>query len=173
MDILVFGDSGVGKTSLVQQFMLKKIADSSRVGKDLYQFASKGHCFTIFDCPGEFVWLYGRDVPFRPILRRVPAVLLVFDVNKQDTFYGLSEWLTRLAKSCDRETYLVVVGTQQDLMHKDRVNDDVVREWCAAHGLNYFPASALTGEDVVEIFENIVDHIKPPVNQLKSSCLLL
>lgn len=80
---------------------------------------------------------------------------MVFDVQNRKSFEALSLWMTECNKYGATENMVTVVcGNKIDDDPKRRtVSEKEAREWCIKNGYKYFETSALTGDNVSEMFD--------------------
>ena len=161
LKIILVGDSNTGKS-----FFFNKLAErptdnlSSTVGVDfsiVYQ--------TVYD--KEFrinLWDTAGQENFAPIIRSyyrgVAGVLLVFDVGDKRTFDNLNFWLHELETNKDpnHPCPVIVVGHKIDKTHR-AVSRDEAEEFAKLKGITYMEASSKTGQNVDDIFHEIVRKI--------------
>ena len=84
------------------------------------------------------------------------AVILVFDLSDLDSFRHLDERMTTFQniKGCDK-TIFFLAGNKCDKI--PCINDQDIEDWASKHNCRYFPTSALTGENITELFQTLVD----------------
>lgn len=52
----------------------------------------------------------------------------------------------------------MIVGNKCDLKERIAVSQDTIKKYCAELGLKYYEISALTGENVKEMWEDVIAH---------------
>ena len=158
--IIFVGDAGVGKTSIVGRIMdnpFKETYETS-IGVD---FCSKNIRYKglstklqIWDSAGQE--RYKSLIP--SYIRNSSIVFLVYDVSKKQTFKNIPEWISFIKKIED--SIIVLIGNKSDLTLPRIVPKELVEDYCKKNGIEYyFEASAKTGENVHEIFKNIVKNL--------------
>ena len=156
--LIVLGDGGVGKTSLINQFVEKKFAQDykSTIGvnimaKEYQLFENVDIKFALFDVAGQ---KYFRKVR-KQYYRGAQAIIFVYDVTRSETLEGVKTW------SKDAEIELgdlkklkcLVIGNKIDLkrevdmMEGKQVADDL--------GFPYLETSAKDGTNVDRAFGRI------------------
>ncbi|CAI0423086.1 unnamed protein product [Linum tenue] len=146
LKVIILGDSGVGKTSLMNQYVNRKFSNQYKatIGADFLtkevQFEDRLFTLQIWDTAGQERF-QSLGVAF---YRGADCCVLVYDVN---------------ASPPDPENFpFVVLGNKVDV---DGGNSRVVSEkkakaWCAAKGnIPYFETSAKEGFNVDAAFECI------------------
>ena len=163
--VIVIGDVGVGKTSLLRRYQNpeQEISDiTSTMGVDYCAMD------TIIDGLRIRVHLWdtmGQE-RFRTLtknfFRRAKGVLLLFDVTKRDTFLSIDEWINNLKTfDLDKEEVLII-GNKVDLQRE--VSFAEGKQISASHGIKYLETSAMTGENVKECIEQLMYNIKDNCN---------
>ena len=82
------------------------------------------------------------------------GVLMVYDVNIQETFDNLERWEKEVAKNgLDLSKCVVaVLGNKIDIK-KRQVKTETAKDWAKGRGYKFFEASARTGTNVNEAFK--------------------
>ncbi|XP_062148550.1 ras-related protein Rab7 isoform X2 [Alnus glutinosa] len=161
LKVIVLGDSGVGKTSLMNQYVYKKFIQQYKatIGADFVtkelQIDDKQVTLQIWDTAGQERF-QSLGAAF---YRGAECCVLVYDVNVLKSFETLNTWREEFLKQADPaepEAFpFVLLGNKID---KDGGNSRVVsekqaKEWCAARGnMAYFETSAKEGYNVDEAF---------------------
>ena len=82
--------------------------------------------------------------------RSCHGVFLVFDQTDRPSFTSLDYWITLISEKSSEMPIVVVIGNKNDLTNNIQVNYEEINQFCKNKGLTYFPASAVTGENVHE-----------------------
>ncbi|CAI9109195.1 OLC1v1008970C1 [Oldenlandia corymbosa var. corymbosa] len=190
LKIIVIGDSGVGKTSLMSQYVNKKFIHLHRatIGADFLtkevQLDGKLATLQIWDTAGQERF-HSLGAAF---YRGADCCVLVFDVNLLRSFETLQNWHEEFLKQADPanpETFpFVLIGNKVDINGGScrAISEKVVREWCASRGnIPYFETSAKENVNVDYAFISIAriahaynhEHeqdIWPPFEEAPSHC---
>ncbi|XP_027365809.1 ras-related protein Rab7 isoform X4 [Abrus precatorius] len=134
LKVIVLGDSGVGKTSLMNQYVYRKFSQQYKatIGADFVtkeiQVDDKLVTLQIWDTAGQERF-HSLGAAF---YRGADCCVLVYDVNIHKTFDTLNNWHDEFLK---------------------QVTEKKAREWCASRGnIPYFETSAKEGYNVEEAF---------------------
>jgi len=159
--IILCGDSAVGKSKLVERFLMD--------GYQPQQLST--YALTLFrhnmDLPvgegGEKVevaidfWDTAGQERFQSMhpsyYYKAHACILVFDVGRKSTYKNLSQWYTELREHCPKIPTIVVAN-------KIDINKEVTKKafnFPTKHNLPLFFASAADGTNVVTLFEETVN----------------
>ena len=152
--ILIIGDSGVGKSSLLMQFSDNLLSNTPTIGIDIK------NCTV--DVKGAKVklkiWDTAGQERFRTITsmhyRGTHGVIFVYDVTNADTFRSIKKWLHEIDQSCDRVSR-VLVGNKDDDHKKKVVSLEVAQQFADQIGIPLYETSAKKGKNVEEVFHAI------------------
>ena len=161
--VVVLGESGVGKTSIVARFKdvnkqfseipLPRTNQSEEHFQRLH-FRDKSVHLHLIDMGGHKFTKAASFVP--QIFRRVRGAVLVFDLTSQVSFLEVQTWLNVVKELCSEEVALVLVGNKSDEPER-WVDERQVQDFAKKEGMFYMEASAKTRENVDEIFSVLVD----------------
>ena len=103
--------------------------------------------------------------------RRANGIVLVYDVQNQESINQLENWMHQIRQKADPEIEIVLVGNKLDPYAE--VNLTSGQDLASRFGIRFFTVSSKTGEGVASIFEVITELIltKNPniLNQASSS----
>ncbi|KAK8568110.1 hypothetical protein V6N13_106051 [Hibiscus sabdariffa] len=162
LKVIILGDSGVGKTSLMNQYVNKKFSNQYKatIGADFLtkevQFEDRLFTLQIWDTAGQERF-QSLGVAF---YRGADCCVLVYDVNSMKSFDSLNNWREEFliqASPSDPENFpFVVLGNKTDVDGGNSrvVSEKKARSWCASKGnIPYFETSAKEGVNVEEAFQ--------------------
>ncbi|KAG5556818.1 hypothetical protein RHGRI_007165 [Rhododendron griersonianum] len=156
--ILLIGDSGVGKSSLLVSFISNSLEDlAPTIGVDfkikLLAVGGKRLKLTIWDTAGQ--------EKFRTLTssyyRGAQGIILVYDVMRRETFTNLSDvWAKELdLHSTNQDCVKMLVGNKVDLESERVVSREEGIELAKEHGCLFLECSAKTRENVGQCFEEL------------------
>lgn len=161
IDIIVIGDTSVGKTAAT----LKFVDDVSLTSLN----ATIGVNFktTILCIDGEDIqlniWDTAGQEKYRSLTQsyftKAQGIALFFDVTNRDSFNHLQSWINEIDEKIDLNATkipIVICGNKIDLESKRVVSHDEASSF-ASGKYPYFETSALTGEGVREAFTKIAE----------------
>ncbi|VFV44829.1 ras-related protein rab-7a [Lynx pardinus] len=145
LKVIILGDSGVGKTSLMNQYVNKKFSNQYKatIGAD---FLTKEQ-----DRNGSS--------PLVAFYRGADCCVLVFDVTAPNTFNTLDSWRDEFliqASPRDPENFpFMVLGNKIDLENR-QVATKRAQAWCySKNNIPYFETSAKDAINVEQAFQMI------------------
>ena len=154
--LLIIGDSGVGKSSLLMQFSDNLFSDTTTptTGVDFK------NCTV--DVEGAKVklkiWDTAGQERFRTITsmhyRGTHGVIFVYDVTNADTFKSIRKWLHEIDQNCNRVSR-VLVGNKDDNHEKKVVPLEEAQQFADQIGIPLYETSAKEGKNVEEVFHAI------------------
>ncbi|KAE8726438.1 Ras-related protein Rab7 [Hibiscus syriacus] len=158
LKVIILGDSGVGKTSLMNQYVNKKFSNhKATIGADFLtkevQFEDRLFTLQIWDTAGQERF-QSLGVAF---YRGADCCVLVYDVNSMNHLKTLT--IGEKSKPFgSREFPICCFGKQNDVDGGNSrvVSEKKARAWCASKGnIPYFETSAKEGVNVEEAFQCI------------------
>jgi len=155
--IILVGDVGVGKTSLILNYA-DGLCDPATLSTVSFDFkpkqitvGKKTHTLHIWDTAGQE--RFGTITS--SIYRKAKGVAYVYDVSREETFTNLKMWMEEVTRKYNevQTTNTVIVGNKCDLPAK--VPLDVVQKFAADHKATFIQTSAKTGENIEAIFTTL------------------
>ncbi len=157
--LVLLGDSGVGKTSLVERFVYDSLStDMTRtIGAVLHvkrvELNDELHKLIIWDLGGQESFPEMRE----QYCANASGAFFVYDRSRPETFTSMDNWLSAL-ESAVGNVPIVVVENKVDL--ESRMNDDEVHSEIAKRILKYVQTSATENIHVEMAFLQLVREIK-------------
>uniref|UniRef100_A0A6B2LIS0 Uncharacterized protein n=1 Tax=Arcella intermedia TaxID=1963864 RepID=A0A6B2LIS0_9EUKA len=162
LKVIILGDSGVGKTSLMNQYVNKKFTNQYKatIGADFLtkevMVDDRLVTMQIWDTAGQERF-QSLGVAF---YRGSDCCVLVYDVNVQQTFEHLDSWREEFLSQAgprDPEKFpFVVLGNKIDLEHQRVVSAKRAQAWCQTKGnIPYFETSAKEAIHVDQAFQTV------------------
>ncbi|OHS94812.1 small GTP-binding protein [Tritrichomonas foetus] len=159
--VVIIGDASVGKTSLLNQLIDHNFQEyeQSTIGANyqLYVEEIDGTKIEIqiWDTAGQEKFKSLGPIYYRNSL----GAAVVFDVTNRKTFDDLSEWITSFTEVAGTDTTIVIVANKTDIVERQQVEFDEVKEWAESNGYMVFATSAKTGDGVTELFRALARDI--------------
>ncbi|KAG0725155.1 Ras-related protein Rab-18 [Chionoecetes opilio] len=161
LKILIIGESGVGKSSLLLRFTddTFDIEQSATIGVDF-----KVKTVTVDGNTVKLaIWDTAGQERFRTLTpsyyRGAQGVILVYDVTKRNTFAKLNMWLDELETYSTRTDVIkMLVGNKID-KEKIEVSREDGLKFARRHAMLFIEASAKTRDGVQCAFEELVQKI--------------
>nr|CDS25268.1 ras protein Rab 26 [Hymenolepis microstoma] len=153
--VLILGDAFVGKTSLLIRFKDKTFLKGSYISTVGIDYKTK-----IVSCDGKLIklqlWDTAGQERFRSITksyyRDADAIMLVYDVTKEETFLNIKSWLHDLSSYAPSSTVVAIVGNKTDDAGKRTVRTQNGSELAIENGAIFLETSAKSGSNVDSAF---------------------
>ena len=127
--IVLLGDSGVGKTSIVQRFAKDHFQSDNPSTKNAgficknYEIPSQSIKirFQIWDTAGQEKYhsmasMYYKDAK---------AAIITFDITREQTLEGAKIWIKELNEALKSNVLIVLVGNKSDLIENQKITYEV------------------------------------------------
>uniref|UniRef100_UPI00358FB5A8 ras-related protein Rab-35-like isoform X2 n=1 Tax=Myxine glutinosa TaxID=7769 RepID=UPI00358FB5A8 len=158
--LLIIGDSGVGKSSLLLRF-----ADNTFSGSYITTIGVDFKIRTV-EMDGERVklqiWDTAGQERFRTITstyyRGTHGVIVVYDVTSAESFVNVKRWLHEIGQNCD-DVSRVLVGNKNDEPGKKVVESADAQRFAEQMGIALFETSAKENVNVEEMFTWITQQV--------------
>ncbi|MFX0029172.1 MAG: Rab family GTPase [Candidatus Hermodarchaeota archaeon] len=160
--IIVIGDPAVGKTSLLTNFCgdkfqyeyvptvgvnitKEKVTVKNDMGKDT------NISLMVWDVAGQpqFYMLH------RPYFNGADGMMLVYDVTRSSSFSNINNWYSTAVKYGLSGIPRILIGNKIDLKDEKKIILPMAEHLSQKLNAPFFETSALTGENVSEIFHKI------------------
>jgi len=162
LKVIILGDSGVGKTSLMNQYVNKKFSNQYKatIGADFLtkevMVDDRLVTMQIWDTAGQERF-QSLGVAF---YRGADCCVLVFDVTIAKTFDNLESWrdefLIQAAPRDPEKFPFVVIGNKIDVENQRVVSTKRLQTWCASkNDIPFFETSAKEAINVEQAFQTI------------------
>ena len=87
----------------------------------------------------------------------------MFDVTDRATFENINTWMKQISNNVNpEEVKIIMLGNKTDLEDDRQVSEKEGEEMAQKHGLTYYEASAKSGQNVKEAFEDLANKIHFP-----------
>lgn len=174
--IVLCGAWAVGKTSVRRRYMGETFIQDhlSTLGADFSVNKVDLNEDTIIELQ---IWDLAGQPGFESLRQRffkgTSAALMVFDLERPETFKELDSWFEQLWRQMDEKSMpIAILGNKVDL-NNNHITEDQVKEYIAnlkvEHGIEdahitYMTTSAKTGENINECFYEIANALYNSLN---------
>ena len=159
--ILLIGDSGVGKTSILEKYINNNFPENYKASKGM-DYKTKiitfedGNIikFQIWDTSGHERFLSITKTYYKA----ANGFILIYDVNKEDSFINLNNWIEDIKKENKEAPIIIVANKIDDEGHRTTKNK--WGKFWKKRELLFYECSAKSGVNVENIFNEIFKRIK-------------
>jgi small GTP-binding protein len=154
--VVMLGDSGVGKTALVNRISEGVFTDSHvpTVGSQFIalplDLGGRKLTLELWDTAGQEV--YRSLVGF--YTREAKGAFLCFDVTNESSFQGLPEWIKFVNEQAGG-VKVIIFANKIDLDAQRVVSSDTIRDFARTQGIEIVEGSAKLGQNTTDAFEKM------------------
>jgi Rab family, other len=156
MKLIVVGDSGTGKSSLLHRFVEDVFSEDQtqtigvEFGAKVVQLLGKKIKLQIWDTAGQERY---KSVT-RSYYRGAVGCLIVYDITNRGSYEHVSTWLNDVRQLAGKDVVVMLIGNKSDLANSEKrvVSHNEASLLAQENGLMHFETSAATGELVSDAF---------------------
>ncbi|XP_050883959.1 ras-related protein RABE1c isoform X1 [Lathyrus oleraceus] len=171
LKVLLIGDSGVGKSSLLVRFSEGSFSTSylPTMGIDFrnrnIEMHGKRIKLQIWDTAGQERF---RTIT-RAYYRGAMGILLVYDVTNESSFNNIRSWMLSIEQHASDNVNKILVGNKADMGDNKRaVPTSKGQALANEYGIKFFETSAKTSRNVEKAFFSITRDIKQRLDDTES-----
>ena len=157
--IVLVGESGVGKTSIIKRFIenifeynTQPSLGGSFFTKSLIFNDGEKLTFNIWDTAGQekfraLTQIFYKDAKF---------AILVYDITQQNSYDELIKfWFNKVKENTASNIILVLAANKSDLAEQEEVNEDDAKKFAEEKNIEFFSVSAKKDYGIRELFTYI------------------
>jgi len=155
--VVLLGESGVGKSSLVLRFVTNNFKPDSEttIGAS---FMSK--MIMVGETPIKYqIWDTAGQEKYHSLApmyyRNAGAAILVYDITKKDTLVTLKNWVNELKQLGPKNIIIAIAGNKNDLEDQREVEEWKAKEYADEINALFIETSAKEDTNVSELFVKI------------------
>ncbi len=167
--IVLLGDSGVGKSQLVNRFTKNEFNADSKATIGV-EFATRTVRIEDKKLVKAQIWDTAGQERYRSLAssyyRGAVGALLCYDITDKSTFNNIPVWLKEVEDNAEKDCLIMLVGNKMDLDDRRAVQVRDGRSFARKNGLAFIETSALDATGVDTAFLRILQEIyKQQVSQ--------
>lgn len=162
LKIEMLGDSGVGKTSIIQRFVENTFRNdtAATIGLDVQltniKIEDEMYTIALWDTAGQERYRTLASVYYRG----ANGFVLVYDVTRKETFTHLQYWIDEIQLYCAIDTYyIILVGNQIDKERERQVTYTMGETFARENHMLFIETSAKSAEGIAQTFTELVTKI--------------
>lgn len=160
--LLLIGDSGVGKTSILFKFSEDTFSPAfiSTIGIDFkirtIEVDGKRIKLQVWDTAGQERFRTITTAYYRGAM----GIMLVYDVSNLKSFENISNWIRNIEIHATQDVELMILGNKCDISDKRQVSKEKGEQLALQHSIKFFETSAKAAINIEEAFVTLARDIK-------------
>jgi len=159
--VLVLGDSGCGKSSLIIRYCDNEYSESyfNTIGVDFKMKIKEVNNTKI----KINIWDTAGQEKFRSLVssyyRNADIIILTFDLTNIQSFKNIEYWYNEINFVNPQNRFIYLVGTKCDSTKNIVVDKNEIDAFCKKYDIKYYKTSAKKNINISELFDDIFDEI--------------
>ena len=158
--VVLLGESGVGKTSIIAQFTTGNFdpdvvtsLSAQYVSKTVeYDNLQKAIKFDIWDTAGQEKYRALAKIFYKD----AKVIMLVYDITNAKSFEELkSYWYEMIKQNADSDAIIAIVANKNDLYDSQQVKDEEAIEFARSVKAIFQSTSAKSDSGITSLFDNV------------------
>ena len=176
--LLIIGDSCVGKTSLLTRYTTGTFKEEyiATVGIDYYTknetINDKIISIKLWDTVGQERY----KALTQNFFKNAEGVMVVYDITKVDSFDNLKFWINSIKQNMENKNIIIpviIIGNKVDMENLREISNENAENYAKENNYKYFETSAKTGEGidnaVRELVNQVLNHSNNNLDEQKES----
>ena len=171
--VVMVGEPGVGKTSIISRYVLNQFSDvvisttGASYATKVYELDKDNKIkFQIWDTAGQERFRSLAKIFYQ----NAAAVVLVYDITLRDTFEKLKEyWIKEIKENAPSDIILALVGNKSDNYELEVVSIKEGQDLAKEINAIYKSTSAMLYTGIEELFKSIAHKFLDPTGSLYNS----
>ena len=166
LKLIIAGDCSVGKTSLINRYTKQTFKEKyvATIGTDYFskniKLDGKEYRLQIWDKAG----LEKYRSLVSTLFKNCAGALLVYEIGNKESFQNIPNFIKTCKENSPEEVVMVLVGNKSDLEER-QVSTEEGQKLAEKNGMLFLETSALTGENVKELFLKTIKQITEKMNE--------
>ena len=159
---VLLGDSGVGKTSIIRQFIDHVFSPncqssvsssfSSRIIDIDISSTKKSINFDLWDTAGEEKYRSLAKIFYKD----AKVIIFVYDITEKNSFESLKKfWYKEVISNCSSNTIFALVGNKIDLYDKENLKENEAKKWAKSINAGFYLTSAKSNQGIEILFKEL------------------
>ncbi len=160
--VVLLGESGVGKTSIITRYVNNYFEDNSLTTngasstyKTIYlEKYNKSIKFEIWDTAGQERYRALTKIFYK----NTNAVILCYDITKKGSFNEIKNyWFNEVKNNSPNDIVIAIAANKSDLYESEEVNEEEAINYAKSVGVIFFETSAMNSSGIDDLFNVIGD----------------
>ncbi len=171
--VVLLGEAGVGKTSIIHQFTYHQF-DPDCISSISAQFISKTIEYKGYGAIKYDIWDTAGQERYRSMAKIFykdsKVIIFVYDITSEPTFDGMKNyWYEQVKINCEKDAILAVVANKNDLYNEQKISDETGQKFADDIGAIFQSTSALSDSGIGTLFDNIGKKLIDPEYDYRSA----
>ena len=162
--ILIIGDSSVGKTSILTRYTNGTFKEEylATVGLDYYSkdeiFNNKTINVKLWDTAGQERYKSLTQSYFK----NAEGVIVAYDITNTESFDNLKFWINSIKTDMENKNVfipVIIIGNKTDMEESREIMTEDAEKFAEENKYKYFETSAKTGEGVDKAIRDLINQI--------------
>jgi len=159
--IIIIGESGVGKTALLHQYVTGNFIQEhkSTIGADFHtselNIEQKTITLQIWDTAGQERFQSLGNAFYRG----ADACILVYDITDQKSFTQIDDWKSKFINQAgidnQKEYPFLLLGNKSDLNQQRAISQQQGQSYANENSMSFYETSAMNGQNIEEAVKKI------------------
>lgn len=165
--LLLIGDSGVGKTSVLFRFSDDAFNSTfiSTIGIDFkirtIELGDKKIKLQIWDTAGQERFRTITTAYYRGAM----GILLVYDITNEKSFENIKTWIKNIEQHASADVEKMILGNKCDMEDKRKITKEQGEQLAKEYNVKFMETSAMNRTNVEKAFTEIASDIKSKMDQ--------
>ena len=144
--IIILGESGVGKTNLMNVYFNKDFQSSTEATmasycmEDEIKHGDKIYKYFIWDTAGQEKY---KGIT-KMFVRKAKIILMVYAIDNKNSFKEVDTWINFVKTNIEDDKYIIaIIANKSDLFESQEVTDEEGKEKAEKYGYDFLITSAL------------------------------
>ena len=161
INILVLGNSSVGKTSFILKYTenIFRASYLTTIGIDyktkFINLNNKKYKIDFFDTAGQERY---KSIALN-IIKNADGILLLYDITQQVSFDSISQWIKDIENVKGDNALIVLIGNKCDLTEDRTINKEKGEELANKYGVSFFETSNKLGTNIENAALELINQI--------------
>ena len=152
--LILIGNSGVGKSSILNRYMNKTFEDSYKctIGVDFLmksiEINGKTVKLQLWDTAGQEKY----KSMVASYYRGANVAFVVFDLTNHESFDSLPLWIENYYRNGPEQKNIILIGNKKDMIDDRKVTQEEAELFSQTNNMMYFETSAKEGDNIEYVF---------------------
>ena len=158
--VVLLGESGVGKTSIITMFMDNEFTEDQQTTTGA-TFSTKSLTYDKYNKEISFeIWDTAGQEKYRSLTKMfykdATIAILVYDITRYDSFEQLRDfWVGQLKDNAPKNLILAIAANKSDLIGEEKVDEGEARQFANSIGAIFRLTSAKQQNGVEDLFRDV------------------